>query len=190
MKKNKSTVLLIAMVLCIYACCRQVPCQDFTKDEQAWIPYKDDDTLVFKNFDNDSIISYSVNYNQGYYQTRRSRESYCNDGCFEGATARLLMINNFCFDVEVTKRKSNDSIVVRDCSFFGQTMKYICFDLNSSSLHDSIKIAGTWMHDVYEYARTDTPPTFKNVYMKNGMGIVKFTLNDNQSFELLKVRKK
>jgi hypothetical protein len=61
------------------------------------------------------------------------------------------------------------------------------FDLNNSLHHDSLIIAGNWMHDVYEYACTDTASApYKKMFVKNGTGIVRFTLKDNQSFELLK----
>jgi hypothetical protein len=190
MKKYKATFLFIVLFLCVFGCCKQISCPDFTKEDLAWIPYKNVDTLVFKNFDNDSIISLRTFFNQGTGVVR-DRNKWCSQGCYSFAQvsmSSLLTENNFNFYYYV--HKYNDSTLVFANAFNPvKQLSTLWFDLNRSFHNDSLLIAGNWIHDVYEYSITDSYPPLIKLFVKNGNGIVKFILKNNQSFEIIKMNK-
>lgn len=58
MKKNNLILILPSILFLINSCCKDVACPTITKEEKEWVPYSEGDTLIFKDFSNDSIIKF------------------------------------------------------------------------------------------------------------------------------------
>lgn len=190
-------------LLLAFGCCREVACHGFTADEREWMPYNNGDTLVFKNFKNDSIISFhTYSYQERQEQHKDVNMLSCYDGCINAIQINLATVNGYSyigfnfFIVKTHMKGLVDSFyVIAGLSYdlyevLSKTNNpYNHFELKRSIHRDSITIANQVIYDVFEYESPNDPLNIKKMWVKKGMGILKFVFGDDQSFELIKYKK-
>jgi hypothetical protein len=192
--KNYSLLFLSILIIIILSnsCCKDVNCPELTADDKSWIPYKENDTLVFKNFENGSVLKYYI-YSKIEDNIYVDATGYsCSKDCLKGYQVSIFPIstkdnNRFFYYIE----KSESTLYVA-CSSRGYNSLIVndvnpasYFDLRKSNHIESLMIAGMEVFDVYEYiTKEDYVENIRKMYIKKGKGILRIDFEDNQSFEL------
>ena len=195
--KNYSLLVLSILIIIIISnsCCKDVNCPALTADDKSWIPYKENDTLVFKNFENDSVLQFKISSIIEQERTTKPPGYRCNEGCLKEYSARILPIQitslkKMYFDIY--KSESTIFIIISKYGYHSSLESDInpsaYFDLRESNHIESLMIAGLEVFDVYEYiTKEDYVENIRKMYIKKGKGILRMDFDDNQSFELLNI---
>jgi len=199
MKSNNLFLLFILPLAFAYGCCiDNNKCIDFTPDELLWMPYGENDTLIFKNFQNDSIYSFHIlSYKEEGIPYNNGDMFSCNTGCMNIIKVHFLTIQGvpFSFDYFIEKTHIKglvDSFYVEAgisyaYGVLNSTIKNgSYFELKSAKHIDSIIVANKIIYDVFEFTSPYNSNRIKRMWIKKGKGILKFIYNDKQIFELIK----
>jgi len=193
--KNYSLLVLSILIITILSnsCCKDITCPQLTTDDRKWIPYKNNDTLVFKNFENDSILRFRI---YGYREDELKRKEHghvCFSKCFSGIQVQIAAIDvAYGLESPYFIEKSDSDLYILwqtlglSANIDDQPSKYAKFDLRESLLIESIVIANNELKDVYEFI-TDTTKVrdIRKTYVKKGKGLVKIVFDDNIEYELI-----
>lgn len=193
--KNYSLLFLSILIIIILSnsCCKDITCPQLTTDDRKWIPYKDNDTLVFKNFENDSILKFRI---YGYREDELKRKEHghvCYSKCFSGIQVGIaaIEIENTIAGPYYIEKSDSDIFLSWGGSGLsayvdGTPSKYDKFDLRRSVYLATIELTNIEMQDVYEFI-TDTTKVkdIRKTYVKKGIGLVKIVFDDNIEYELI-----
>lgn len=193
--KNYSLLFLSILIIIILSnsCCKDITCPQLTTDDRKWIPYKDNDTLVFKNFENDSILRFRI---YGYREDELKRKEHghvCYSKCFSGIQVGIaaIEIENTIAGPYYIEKSDSDIFLSWGGSGLsayvdGTPSKYDKFDLRRSVYLATIELTNIEMQDVYEFI-TDTTKVkdIRKTYVKKGIGLVKIVFDDNIEYELI-----
>lgn len=193
--KNYSLLFLSILIIIILSnsCCKDITCPQLTTDDRKWIPYKDNDTLVFKNFENDSILRFRI---YGYREDELKRKEHghvCYSKCFSGIQVGIaaIEIENTIAGSYYIEKSDSDIFLSWGGSGLsayvdGTPSKYDKFDLRRSVYLATIELTNIEMQDVYEFI-TDTTKVkdIRKTYVKKGIGLVKIVFDDNIEYELI-----
>lgn len=176
MKNNSLYFFLGVIILAFSGCCKDIPCLDLTPEDRSWMPYKNNDTLIFKNFENDSIISYiTEDYRERDFDVKEAQLG-CVKTCLAGAEIHMDSDVNYKLDFYyfIEKSDSDKLYVIADGTFMSPrgidtSGTYYYFYLDNSVLLDSVLVANHYYNNVYEYTSLDEyDMRIKKMYVKKG----------------------
>lgn len=190
------SLFLFLLLLTLTGCKDEAEFPSFTPDELAWMPYQIGDTLIFKDKSNLSEVSIHVyKYQPEQHVDKKFQKK--GETYMSGICARLETLKGFKYYFEfpyLIEKTDQDFYVVLGAStldevFSEKERMYNLFDLRGSVRFSQMDVAGKTLTDVYEYTTYDNRE-FKKMYIKKGMGIVKFISYEDQVFELVAHHKK
>lgn len=201
MKLIIKIIVLVIVISLTYSCCKEKLCADFTASEKEWMSYRNNDSLIFINEINDSIIILGAkNYREEQVNYHEPRTLYsCVDGCMNVIRINMYTIKSpfvsyFDFYIEKTQIDGeSNSFFVRAGRFdaydaLDDTISnYNLFALKYSVHHDTITVLNKLLNDVYEYSTPNENNQFQKIYVKKGQGIIKFTLKNNEEYSLTNI---
>jgi hypothetical protein len=177
------------------SCCKDVNCPELTADDKSWIPYKENDTLVFKNFENDSVLIFYVYYKQEKELTSVANAGYgCTNQCIKGLEVGLITKTDVGFAKKLTyyiQRTDSDFYIISSPYEMSLTVEQgilmgAYFDYRESILVDTIIINNKIVFDVYKYETNNQSKDIRAMYIKKGLGILRIDFDNEQYFELIK----
>jgi len=194
MRKNNMLLIIPVILLLMNSCCKDIPCPSITKEEKEWIPYNEGDTLIFKDYSNDSIIKlYVASYDEDELYTREQMKS-CYNSCVSRVKATLLPVSGYKIrNIHLTLEKKDSTINLisgnnTTYNSFGEentNEKGFLFDLRSAEYIDSLKIGNQIIYDVYKYNTSDIvkEKDIETMYIKKGWGIIMISFNNGLDFQ-------
>ncbi|NPD48225.1 MULTISPECIES: hypothetical protein [unclassified Lentimicrobium] len=185
--------ILAILIVLFNSCCKKRTCPDISSDERQWIPYKNNDTLIFKNFEIDSVLKFRVyNYREEELDKKDPGE-FCFSSCLSGiqVNLRTIEVDDVLESPFFLEKSDSDIFVLWSVSGLSSGIEekpsiHALFDLRRSSLIEEIEIANQDLQNVYEFITDSTHNRgVRKTYVKKGMGLVKIVFNDDQQYELI-----
>jgi hypothetical protein len=193
MKRNNIFLIIATSCLLLTSCCKDVICPSISKEEMKWIPYRLGDTLIFKDYDNDSTIRlYVRSYEEDRMYTREHMTT-CYKSCVAQVKTSLIPINgdripNIPLYIE---KMDNNLNVISDVAgtynVLGEehlNSKGALFDLRRAEYIDSLTIGNQIVLDVYKYKTSDFVNDIEALYVKKDVGIIKISFRNGFNFQL------
>jgi len=163
-----------------------------TTEETSWLPYNENDTLIFENSISDSLLIFPLN-NYGNSATLYTPND--GDECNKYCIAGMVIYSDYYFESTeefssvfvINRIKENFYVVIHPStgtvvSHFG-TKSY--FDLRHAIKLDTISINGNLLENVYHYNCYPAQDEVAETYVKKGIGLVKIVFRNGQEFELV-----
>ncbi len=202
LNKKKIIYSLFLLSSLLISSCNKTSVQECSKlnnSDKQWVPYRNHDSIGFKNFLNDSVIYYIASG----YKSQNISEGKDGVGngtyCFEYNSIKLSFLNpttNGLTDWDKSfshyVQKENGITHVYGNAYW-RTMNReihctnpgVYFDLNCSIKYDSLVINGEWIKDVYQCNYFHIYGEIDKIFLNHQKGIVKIIFLDGQEFELI-----
>ena len=149
------------------------------------MPYKNGDSLFFKEIETDSIsIVVVTDYSERVADDLVYPEN-CPDNCAEAIEVQFKRVKgtSIYFPQNYFVQKCDEVIVASgsagpDYDYCEETNPFFYFDKRASSYINSLEIAGKTYYNVYEYTTLVTSYNIKKLYVAKGYGIVRVVQDD------------
>lgn len=199
--KNLLRIILIPSLLLLFSNCKKEPDEGkflgeirFTQDELSYFPYKENDSLVFKNAQGDSNVYHIINIEKGVYPLYEKPNDVRSDyylmeniqivfDDYNNAGIKQLIHGykqHGSQPTYISSRFSPPNLTNNDSTYkiFHSYMDSNKFCTSSDVYHSSISILNNTYNDVYElknsYQYFQNSDILQSIYYAKNVGIVGF----------------